>query len=105
MSRPYDPGRGRPAWAPAPVPCEDCATLLDPNGWSGSGRQPSVCRTCQNKRYEAKLAGTAQGERRRRRKALRSKKRRLETRIARDQAQLAAALVELGELAGRATGD
>ena len=98
-----DPDQPRPGWAPQPVPCEDCGVLLEPDSeWYMSGPAPRVCRRCQNKRYEAKIAGTPQGERRKRRKALLAKKRRLEARIERDQGALASVLLELGAGEGEA---
>jgi len=83
------------------VPCEDCGALLEPIADDGYSHAPRVCRSCQNKRYEAKIAGTPEGARRKRRKTLHSKKRRLELRIERDQAALAAVLLELGAEAAR----
>ena len=88
MSRPFDPDRERPSWARSPIPCEDCGNLLEAEDWGSPGRPPSVCRSCQNKRYEARTRNTTQGERRRRRKALVAKRRRLEARIERDTAEL-----------------
>ena len=88
MSRPFDPTRKRPAFAPDPIPCEDCGALLDPNEHWSRGQQPRLCRSCQNKRYEAKTRNTPQGERRRRRNALLAKQRRLEARIQRDTVSL-----------------
>lgn len=44
-------------------------TLLEPAGWASPGPGPRYCRPCQNKNYEAKIAGTIQGMRRKRRKA------------------------------------
>lgn len=99
MSRAFDPDRPRQPWEPKPKRCEDCGDPLESNGWHGP--PASVCRGCQNKRYEAKIAGTPEGERRKRRKALLSKKRRLESRIERDRAALVAVLLELGEDAAR----
>ena len=103
MSRVFDPNRQRPGWAPPPVECsgEGCETLLEPTGWCAPGPEPRFCRPCQNQRYEAKIAGTPQGETRKRRKALLAKKRRLESRIERDQAELAGVLLELGAAAAR----
>ena len=86
MSRPHDPN-SRPAWTAQPVPCEDCGKLLDYDCWR-PGRNPSVCRSCQNKRYEAKTKGTPEGERRRKRSALLAKLRRVKARIVRDQLTL-----------------
>lgn len=78
------------------MPCEDCGVLLEPDSeWYSSGPAARVCRSCQNKRYEAKIAGTPKGERRKRRKALLAKKRRLEARIERDHGELASVLREL----------
>lgn len=88
MSRPLDPGQESPSWCP-PVPCEDGGALLGPERGYFSGHMPRVCRSCQNQRYEAKIDGTPEGERRKRRKALVAKKRRLESRLGRDQAALA----------------
>ena len=88
MSRAFDPNRKRPSWAPPPVPCEDCGTLLEPDDWYSPGRYPRVCRACQNKRYEAKIRDTPKGERRCGRKTLVAKRRRLEARIERDTAAL-----------------
>ena len=93
MSRPYDPN-SKPAWTAKPVPCEDCGELLDYDCWR-PGRIPSVCRSCQNKRYEAKTKGTPDGERRRKRRILLTKMRRVEARIERDQLTLAQAREEL----------
>ena len=75
--------------------------VLDPYSGYFAGSLPQVCRPCQNKRYVAKIAGTPQGARRKRRKALLAKKRRLESRIERDQAELAGVLLELGAAAAR----
>ena len=50
-----------------------------------SGSNPEVCRSCQNKRYEAKTRGTPEGERRRKRKTLLAKLKRIEDRMIRDQ--------------------
>ena len=94
MNKPFDPGRERPRWAPDPIPCEDCKILLDFE-WFSPGRRPSVCRTCQNKRYEAKTQATPNGERRRRRRTLLAKLKRLEARIERDQATHAQVCEEL----------
>ena len=99
MSRALDPGRPPPPREPEPELCEDCEAPLESGGWHGP--RPRVCRSCQNKRYEAKIAGTPEGVRRKRRKALQSKKRRLESRIERDQAELAGVLLELGAQAAR----
>ena len=78
------------------MPCEDCDVLLEPDSeWYSSGPAARVCRSCQNKRYEAMIAGTPKGERRERRKALLAKKRRLESRIERDHGELASVLREL----------
>lgn len=99
MSRALDPDRPRQPWEPRPELCEDCGAPLESGGWHGP--RASVCRGCQNKRYEAKIAGTAEGVRRKRRKALQSKKRRLESRIERDRAELTAVLLELGAEAAR----
>lgn len=103
MSRVFDPHRKRRSWEPGPEVCagEGCDTLLEPGGWGTPGPDPKYCRACQNKNYEAKIAGTAQGARRKRRKSLHSKRRRLEARIERDQADLAAVLLELGADAAR----
>ena len=84
MSKLFDPDVERPRWAPDPIPCEDCGTLLD-NDWYKSGPRSQVCRSCQNKRYEAKTRGTPEGERRRRRKTLLAKLKRIEDRMIRDQ--------------------
>ena len=100
ISRVLDPAQETPNWLPQ-VRCEDCEALLDAEPGYFSGTLPRVCRPCQNKRYEAKIAGTPQGERRKRRKALLAKKRRLESRIERDQAELAGVLLELGAAAAR----
>ncbi len=100
MSRVLDPAQETPNWLPQ-VRCEDCEALLDSEPGYFSGILPRVCRSCQNKRYEAKIAGTPQGETRRRRKALLAKKRRLTARIERDQAELAGVLLELGAAAAR----
>ena len=100
MSRVLDPAQETPNWLPQ-VRCEDCGALLDAYSGYFAGSLPQVCRPCQNKRYEAKIAGTPQGERRKRRKALLAKKRRLESRIERDQAELAGVLIELGAAAAR----
>ena len=83
------------------MPREDCEALLEPVADDGYSHAPRVCRSCQNKRYEAKIARTSQGARRKRRKALHSKKRRLRLRIERDQAELTAVLLELGAEAAR----
>lgn len=98
MSRVFDPTLERYSWEPAPVVCvgEGCETLLEPSSWRNSGPEPKYCRACQNKNYESKIAGTPQGARRKRRKSLHAKRRRLESRIERDQADLAAVLLELG---------
>ena len=88
MSRIHDPNRKRGYWATPPVPCEDCGALLETENRYNPGRYPSVCRACQNKRYEARIRDTPQGQRRRRRKALLAKRRRLEARIQRDTAAL-----------------
>lgn len=98
MSRVFDPTLERYSWEPPPLVCagEGCETLLEPSSWRNSGPEPKYCRACQNKNYELKIAGTPQGERRKRRKALHSKRRRLEARIERDRAELAAVLLELG---------
>ena len=95
MSRVLDPGEETPNWLPQ-ARWEDCGALLDAYPGYFAGTLPRVCRRCQNKRYEAKIAGTPQGEIRKRRKALLAKKRRLESRIERDQAELAGVLLELG---------
>ena len=100
MSRVLDPAQEAPNWLPQ-ARCEDCGALLDAYSGYFAGSLPQVCRPCQNKRYEAKIAGTPQGERRKRRKALLAKKRRLESRIERDQAELAGVLIELGAAAAR----
>jgi hypothetical protein len=84
MSKLFDPNAQRSKWAPDPIPCEDCGTLLD-NDWYKSGPQARVCRSCQNKRYEAKTRGTPEGERRRKRKTLLAKLKRIEDRMIRDQ--------------------
>lgn len=99
MSRAFDPNRQRHPWEPRPEQCEDCGAPLESDGWHGP--RPRVCRSCQNKRYEAKIAGTPDGERRKRRKALQSKKRRLESRIERGRAELIGVLLELGAEAAR----
>lgn len=99
MSRAFDPYRPRQRWEPRPELCEDCGAPLESGGWHGP--RARVCRSCQNKRHEAKIAGTAEGERRKRRKALQSKKRRLEARIERDRAELVGVLLELGAEAAR----
>ena len=103
MSRVFDHNRKRPGWAPGPVECsgERCETLLEPTGWCAPGPEPRFCRSCQNQRYEAKIARTPQGARRKRRKALLAKKRRRESHIERDQAELAGVLLELGAAAAR----
>ena len=88
MSSIYDPNRKHVFWASPPVPCEDCGTLLETENRYNPGRFPSVCRPCQNKRYETRIRNTPQGQRRRRRKALLAKRRRLEARIQRDTADL-----------------
>ena len=75
---------------------EGCDTLLEPSSWRNPGPDPEYCRSCQNKNYEESIAGTPQGERRKRRKALHARRRRLEFRIKRDQAALAAVMLELG---------
>ena len=100
MSKPFDPDRERPRWAPDPVPCKDCGSLLEFNWWN-PGPKPTVCRTCQNKRYEAKTQGTPEGERRRRRKTLLAKLKRLEARINRDQKTHSEVCEELKALAAR----
>ena len=93
MSRAFDPNIKRQYWEPDPVPCAGCGRLLEPSSWRNPGPDPDeYCKSCQNKRYEAKIAGTAQGARRKHRKALHAKRRRLEARIERDRAQLAAVL-------------
>lgn len=100
MARVLDHSQETPDWLPR-ARCEDCDAPLDAEPGYFAGHMPKVCRACQNKRYEAKIAGTPEGERRKRRKALHSKKRRLEARIERDQAALAAVLLELGAEAAR----
>lgn len=97
MSQLYDPDKERPAWAAKPVPCTDCGALLE-NDWWKSGPQASVCRRCQNKRYEAKTRGTPEGERRRKRKMLLAKLKRIEDRMARDQRTHAQVCEELKSL-------
>ena len=84
MSKSANPHR-KPAWTADPVPCEDCGDLIEFDCWK-PGQKPSVCRRCQNRRYEEKQRGTPAAERRRRRSSLRAKLRRLEARMKRDQA-------------------
>ncbi len=97
MSKLFDPDVERPRWAPDPIPCEDCGTLFD-NDWYKSGPRSQVCRSCQNKRYEAKTRGTPEGERRRRRKTLLAKLKRIEDRMIRDQRTHAEVCEELKAL-------
>ena len=100
MSKLYNFKR-KPAWTVRPVPCEDCGVLLECE-LRRRGPTPSVCRSCQNKRYEAHTKGTVAGQRRRRRKTLLAKLKRLEARLARDQL----ALVQVREeLEATATGE
>ena len=101
MSRVLDPAQETPNWLPQ-VRCEDCDAPLDAEPGYFAGSLPRVCRPCQNKRYEAKIAGTPQGETRKRRKALLAKKRRLESRIESDRAELAGVLLELVRARGLA---
>ena len=93
MSKTSDPKR-KPAWTAKPVPCEDCGHLLEYDFWR-SGPKPSVCRSCQNKRYDARTKGTPEDKRRRKRRTLLAKLRRLEARIDRDQLTLAQVREEL----------
>ncbi len=97
MSKPYNPDRD-PAWSAAPVPCKDCGELLEHECWR-PGRKPSVCRPCQNKRYDAKLKGTPEAERRTRRRALRARLKRVKARLKRDQIALVQIQDELNETA------
>ena len=83
----HDP-KHKPAWTSKPVPCEDCGHPLEYDFWR-PGRNPSVCRRCQNKRYEARTRGTPEDERRRKRRPLLAKLRRVEARIERDRRTLA----------------
>ena len=98
MSRVFDPTLKRYSWEPGPVVCagEGCETLLEPSSWRNPGPGGQYCRSCQNRNYESRIAGTPQGEHRKRRKALHAKRRRLQARIERDQGELAAVLLELG---------
>ena len=84
----------KPVWTSDPIPCEDCGYLLEYDFWR-PGRNPSVCRRCQNKRYEAKTRGTPEYERRRKRRILLAKLRRVETRIERDKLTLAQVRADL----------
>ena len=86
--------RERPAWTSEPIPCEDCGHLLEYDFWR-PGPSPSVCRRCQNKRYEARTRGTPEDDRRRKRRTLLAKLRRVEARIERDQLTLAQVREEL----------
>ena len=88
-----DPKR-KPAWTAKPVPCEDCGRLLEYDFWR-PGPSPSVCRSCQNKRYDARTKGTPEGQRRSKRRTLLAKLRRLEARIERDQRTLVQVRVDL----------
>ena len=98
MSKLFDPTQERPAWSSAKsVPCEDCGAQLD-DDWYKSGPRASVCRSCQNKRYEAKSKGTPAGVRRRKRKTLLAKLKRIEDRMARDQKAHAQVCEELKAL-------
>ena len=93
MSKPYDHKR-KPAWTAKPVPCEDCGQLLEHDCWT-PGPKRRVCRSCQNKRYEARIKGTPAGELRRKRKTLLGKQKRLEARLERDQLALGQVREEL----------
>jgi len=97
MSKPYNTER-EPAWSAAPVPCEDCGEDLEYDCWK-PGPKPSVCRPCQNKRYDAKQKGTPEDARRRRLRTLRAKLKRVMARIERDQAALVKIQEELNEIA------
>ena len=93
MSKPEDL-EPKPAWTSEPVPCEDCARPIEYDFWR-PGPSPSVCRSCQNKRYEAKTRGTPDGERRRKRRMLIAKLKRVEARLARDRLTLVQVSKEL----------
>ena len=82
MSKTCDPKR-KPAWTAEFVPCEDRGHLLEYDFWR-PGLNPSVCRRCQNMRYEAKTKGTPEDKRGWKRRTLLAKHRRVETRLARD---------------------
>lgn len=96
MSKP-DP-KSKPVWTSEPVPCEDCGRPIEYDFWS-PGPNPSVCRSCQNRRYEAKTKGTPAGERRRKRKMLLAKLKRVEARLARDRLTLVQVRKELKKTA------
>ncbi len=89
----HDPN-SKPAWTSKPVPCEDCGHPLEYDFWR-PGPNPSVCRRCQNKRYEVKTKGTPEDERRRKHRTLLAKLRRLQARLARDRLTLAQVREEL----------
>lgn len=85
MSILYDPDKERLTWSSAkPIPCQDCGVELEDDWWK-SGPRASICRRCQNRRYEAKSKGTLAGKRRRKRKTLLAKLKRIEDRMKRDQ--------------------
>ena len=81
--------------------CQDCGqtqTRYTREAWP-TGAAPRVCKACQNARYLAKLS-PQRLEHRKRRKALLAKRRRIELRIQKAQAELrsvGAALDELGQ--------
>ena len=98
MSKAYNPDRD-PAWSASPVSCEDCGEPLEHECWK-PGPKPSVCRPCQNKRYEAKQKGTPEDTRRRRVRSLRAKLRRVNARMERDQKSVVNIREELKAIAG-----
>ena len=81
--------------------CQDCGqtqTRYTREAWP-TGAAPRVCKACQNARYLAKLS-PERLEHRKRRKALLAKRRRIELKIQKAQAELrsvGAALDDLGQ--------
>ena len=97
MSKSYDP-KHKPVWTAKPAPCEDCGQPLEYDFWR-PGPNPSVCRSCQNKRYHARTKGTPEGKCRLKRNTLLAKLKRVEARLARDRLTLDQVRKELKEIA------